>query len=91
MIRATFSIGTTFYFVVPSDSSCHGSVVVAIEKNGSVYTIKHACKQNEDSADKHCEHTVAANYLIQEWNTHQDYSIQYKREHIVLKPEMIQV
>ncbi|MEQ2529164.1 hypothetical protein WMO40_21045 [Bacillaceae bacterium CLA-AA-H227] len=92
MIRATFIEGTTYYFVVPSDSSCFGNIVVAIKKEGSEYTIVHACKNNEESAEKHCEHTVLANYLIEEWNNkHNNYSVQYKREHVVLKPDMIQV
>lgn len=93
MIRATFSEGTTFYFVVPSDSSCHGNIVVAIKKEGRVYTITHACKHNKKFTDKHCEHTVLANYLIEEWNRNNDlnYSVQYRCEHIELKPEMIQI
>lgn len=92
MIKATFYDGAAYYFVVPSNSSCIGNIVVAIKKKGSEYIVSHACKKNEDDADIHCEHTVLANYLIEDWNSiGTNYSIQYKREHVVLKPDLIQL
>lgn len=92
MIKATFTDGTTYFFVVPSDSSNFGNIVVAIKKNGSEYTISHACSKNKESADQLCEHTVIANYLIQDWNSQtNNYTVCYEREHIVLTQELIQV
>jgi hypothetical protein len=92
MIKASFIEGTTFYFVVPSDTSLHGNIIVSIEKNGSDYTISHACKTNESSPNCECEHTLLANNLIHKWNSeNKNISIQYKREHVKLKPNLIQI
>lgn len=90
LIRAIFIKGTTYYFVVPSDSSCFGSIVVKIQRNGFEYTISHACKENKDIP--RCEHATLADTLIERWNNGEDhYSVKYKREHVVLEPELIQI
>lgn len=90
MIRATFFEGKTYYIVVPSDTSQFGNIVAAVEKNGSDYTISHACKQNIEA--QRCEHTDLAESIIQSWNVESaQYSIQYKREEVRLNLSMIQI